>query len=107
MQIPPYFTEESDEMLALGLLMLWAGVALVQNKKFFTSAPKDIQAVIQEKPERRRKIKVTTPPVKTVYFFRMVWYNESENRNVREYMQEKNNGLQKVQERILYQNGQR
>ena len=34
------------------MLMLWSGVALVQNKKFFTSAPKDIQAVIQEKPER-------------------------------------------------------
>jgi hypothetical protein len=34
------------------MLMLWSGVALVQNKKFFTSAPKDIQEVIQEKPER-------------------------------------------------------
>ena len=38
--------------IAFIMLMLWSGVALVQNKKFFTSAPKDIQAVIQEKPER-------------------------------------------------------
>lgn len=38
--------------IAAIMLMLYAGVALVQNKKFFTSAPKDIQEVIQEKPER-------------------------------------------------------
>ena len=38
--------------IAFIMLMLWSGVALVQNKKFFTSAPKDIQEVIQEKPER-------------------------------------------------------
>ena len=33
-------------------LMLYSAVALVQNKKFFGSAPKDVQAAIQDKPER-------------------------------------------------------
>lgn len=33
-------------------LMLWAAVALVQSKKLFTTAPKDIQAAIRERPER-------------------------------------------------------
>ena len=33
-------------------LLLWAAVALIQNKKFFTSAPKEAQAVIQPKEER-------------------------------------------------------
>lgn len=28
------------------MLMLYAGVALIQDKKYFTSAPKDIQAAI-------------------------------------------------------------
>ena len=34
------------------MLMLYSAVALVQNKKLFTSAPKDIQQVIQTKQER-------------------------------------------------------
>ena len=34
--------------------MLYSGVALVQNKKFFTSAPKDVQEAIRKKPERFR-----------------------------------------------------
>ncbi|MCM1268356.1 MAG: hypothetical protein NC302_10665 [Bacteroidales bacterium] len=33
-------------------LMLYAAVALVQDKRFFGSAPKDAQALIQPKPER-------------------------------------------------------
>jgi hypothetical protein len=34
------------------LLMLWAAVALVQDKRLFGSAPKDIVAVIQPRAER-------------------------------------------------------
>lgn len=33
-------------------LMLWAGVAFIQDKKCFTSAPKDVQAAIQPRQER-------------------------------------------------------
>lgn len=33
-------------------LMLYSAVALVQDKRFFGSAPKDAQALIQPKPER-------------------------------------------------------
>ena len=33
-------------------LMMYSAVALVQNKKLFSSAPKDVQAAIREKPER-------------------------------------------------------
>ncbi len=33
-------------------LMLYSAVALVQNKKLFSSAPKDVQAAVQDKPER-------------------------------------------------------
>lgn len=39
-------------MMAGLFLLLWAAVALIQNKKFFTSAPKEAQAVIQPKEER-------------------------------------------------------
>ncbi|MCM1221601.1 MAG: hypothetical protein NC548_44695 [Lachnospiraceae bacterium] len=35
-------------------LMLYAAVALVQDKRFFGSAPKDAQELIQPKPERFR-----------------------------------------------------
>ncbi|MCM1167102.1 MAG: hypothetical protein NC299_10020 [Lachnospiraceae bacterium] len=35
-------------------LMLYSAVALVQDKRFFGSAPKDAQALIQPKPERFR-----------------------------------------------------
>lgn len=34
------------------MLMLWAGVALIQDKKYFTSAPKDVQEAIQPRKER-------------------------------------------------------
>lgn len=34
------------------LLMLYAGVAFIQDKKYFTSAPKDIQEAIQVHEER-------------------------------------------------------
>ena len=34
------------------LLMLYSAVALIQDKKLFGSAPKDIQAVIQPKQQR-------------------------------------------------------
>ncbi len=40
-------------ILALCLL-LYAAVALIQNKKLFTTAPKDIQAAALEHPERFR-----------------------------------------------------
>lgn len=36
------------------MLMLWAGVALVQDKRYFTSAPKDVQEAIQPRDERFR-----------------------------------------------------
>ena len=39
-------------MIASLFLMLYAAVALVQDKRLFTSAPKDIQAAIQPKEER-------------------------------------------------------
>lgn len=32
--------------------MLWAGVAFIQDKKYFTSAPKDVQAAIETRKER-------------------------------------------------------
>lgn len=34
------------------MLMLWAGVAFIQDKKYFTSAPKDVQEAIQPREER-------------------------------------------------------
>lgn len=34
--------------------MMYSAVALVQNKRLFSSAPKDVQTAIQEKPERFR-----------------------------------------------------
>lgn len=36
------------------MLMLWAGVAFVQDKKLFSSAPKDVQEAIQPREERFR-----------------------------------------------------
>ncbi|MBQ8133645.1 MAG: hypothetical protein IJ192_04470 [Clostridia bacterium] len=39
-------------MMAGLFLLLWSAVALIQDKKFFTSAPKEAQAVIQPKEER-------------------------------------------------------
>ena len=39
-------------MMAALFLMLYAAVALVQDKRLFTSAPKDIQAAVQPKSER-------------------------------------------------------
>ena len=39
-------------MMASLFLMLYAAVALIQDKRLFTSAPKDIQAAIQPKSER-------------------------------------------------------
>ncbi len=39
-------------------LMLYSAVALIQNKKLFSSAPKDVQAAIQEKPERFKGARV-------------------------------------------------
>ncbi len=40
-------------MLMAGLfLMLYAGVALIQDKRFFTSAPKEVQAAVQPREER-------------------------------------------------------
>ena len=39
-------------LMAALFLMLYAAVALVQSKKLFGSAPKDIQAVITEHKER-------------------------------------------------------
>ena len=41
-------------MMMLGLfLMLWGGVGFIQDKRFFSSAPKEVQNVVPEtKPER-------------------------------------------------------
>ncbi len=43
-------------MMMAGLfLMLWSGVGFIQDKRFFSSAPKEAQAVVPEtKPERFR-----------------------------------------------------
>lgn len=40
--------------IAAVCLLLYAAVALIQNKKLFTSAPKDIQAAATDHPERFR-----------------------------------------------------
>ena len=45
-------------VIAAILLMLYSGVALVQEKWLFSSAPKDIQEKIQPKPERFKGAKV-------------------------------------------------
>ena len=39
-------------LMAALFLMLYAAVALVQNKKLFGTAPKDVQAAIMEHEER-------------------------------------------------------
>ena len=39
-------------LMAALFLMIWVAVALVQEKKLFTTAPKDIQAAAKEHPER-------------------------------------------------------
>ncbi|MBQ3385575.1 MAG: hypothetical protein IJG59_10265 [Erysipelotrichaceae bacterium] len=39
-------------MMAALFLLLWGAVGFVQEKKFFTSAPKDIQAAVKEHSER-------------------------------------------------------
>ena len=64
-------------MMAALFLMLFAGVAFIQDKKYFTSAPKDIQEAIQPKEERFRgahplggclfTISILTFPVVLVY----------------------------------------
>ena len=42
-------------IMMIGLfLLLWGAVGFVQNKKFFSSAPKEVQAAIQPKKERFR-----------------------------------------------------
>ena len=39
-------------LVAALCILLYAAVALIQNRKLFTSAPKDIQAAAKEHPER-------------------------------------------------------
>ena len=39
-------------IMAALFLLLWGAVGFVQEKKFFTSAPKDIQAAVKEHSER-------------------------------------------------------
>ncbi len=40
-------------LLMAGLfLMLWSAVAFIQDKRFFTSAPKDVQAAVRPRGER-------------------------------------------------------
>lgn len=39
-------------LMAEMFMVLWAAVALIQSKKFFGSAPKDIQEAILEHDER-------------------------------------------------------
>ena len=40
-------------VLMAGLfLMLWSAVAFIQDKRFFTSAPKDVQAAVRPRAER-------------------------------------------------------
>ena len=43
-------------MMMLGLfLMLWGGVGFIQDKRFFSSAPKDVQNVVPETKSERFK----------------------------------------------------
>ena len=39
-------------VIAAVMLMLFSAVALVQDKRLFSTAPKDVQAAVQPKPER-------------------------------------------------------
>ena len=39
-------------MMAGLFLLLWSGIALIQDKRYFTSAPKEIQDAVQPRPER-------------------------------------------------------
>ncbi len=39
-------------MMAGLFLMLWAGVGFIQDRRFFTSAPKEVRAVVRDKEER-------------------------------------------------------
>lgn len=41
-------------MMAGLFLMLWSGVAFIQDKRFFSSAPKEVCAAVLPKPERFR-----------------------------------------------------
>ena len=41
-------------MMAGLFLLLYAGVALIQDQRFFSSAPKEVCAAVQPKPERFR-----------------------------------------------------
>ena len=41
-------------MMAGFFLLLWGAVGFVQNKKFFSSAPKEVQAAVKPKKERFR-----------------------------------------------------
>ena len=41
-------------MMAGLFLMLYSGVALIQNRRFFSSAPKEVQSFLQDKDERFR-----------------------------------------------------
>lgn len=45
-------------LMAAFFLMLFAAVALVQDRRLFKSAPKDIQAVVLEHKERFRGARV-------------------------------------------------
>lgn len=42
----------SAALMAALFLLLYAGVALIQDNRFFGSAPKEVRDVIREKPER-------------------------------------------------------
>ena len=39
-------------MMAGLFLLLWSGIALIQDKRYFTSAPKEIQDAVQPREER-------------------------------------------------------
>ena len=41
-------------MMAGLFLMLWSGVGFIQDKRFFSSAPKEVCEAVQPKPERFR-----------------------------------------------------
>ncbi len=39
-------------MMAGLFLLLWSGIALIQDKRYFTSAPKEIQDAVRPREER-------------------------------------------------------
>ncbi len=53
-------------------LLLYAAVALIQDRRFFTTAPKDIQAAARDHPERFRGARALGWKLAVISLFLMV-----------------------------------